>query len=221
MATIEERVHQILGRVRAATARSDHSSGPATVIAVTKHHPASAVDAVAAAGLLDVGENRVQEALGKAPEVRADVRWHLIGHLQRNKVNKALTLFDTIHSVDSVRLAEALGAAERPLEIFLQCNVSGEASKSGVSVEDAPELLRAAAGWPTLRILGLMTMAPYSEDPEDARPCFRSLRELRDDLNRSGVAPPMECLSMGMSGDFEVAVEEGATHLRIGSAILS
>jgi len=190
-------------------------------VAVTKHHPASAVQAVAEAGLLDVGENRVQEAIGKAPEVQAAVRWHLIGHLQRNKVSKAVSLFSTIHSVDSPRLADALGDVDQPLDVFLQINVSGEASKSGASPDQAADLLRAAARWPTLRILGLMTMAPYAEDPELARPCFGLLRTLREDLNKSGIAPPMACLSMGMSGDFEVAVEEGATHVRIGSAILS
>jgi pyridoxal phosphate enzyme (YggS family) len=218
---ISDRIHQIQGRVQSSAKRSALAAGAVTIIAVTKHHPAAAVDAVAEAGLLDVGENRVQEAISKAPGVLAPVRWHLIGHLQRNKVNKALQLFGTIHSVDSPRLVDVLGAAARPIDIFLQCNVSGESTKSGVGVERAGELLRSAARYPTIRVLGLMTMAPYSDDPEDARPCFRMLRELREDLNRLGVAPPMRALSMGMSGDFEVAVEEGATHLRIGSAILT
>jgi len=218
---ISDRIQHIQARVRAAANRSPSAARNVTLIAVTKHHPASAVDAVAASGLLDVGENRVQEALAKAPDVTASVRWHLIGHLQRNKVNKALTLFRTIHSVDSMRLADALGAADCPLDIFLQCNVSGEASKTGVRPENAAKLLQTAANWPNLNVVGLMTMAPYAENPEDARPCFRTLRELRDDLNRLGHAPPMTGLSMGMSGDFEVAVEEGATHLRIGSAILA
>jgi len=221
-------VHEIARRLAAIRAAIDDALQRAgdrdravTIVGVTKNAPAAVVDALAEAGVTDVGENRVQEALPKAAAVRAAVRWHLIGHLQRNKVNRALTLFRTIHSVDSARLVQALAEAERPLEIFLQCNVSGESSKSGVRPDEAGALLREAAGCPTLKIVGLMTMAPYSENPEDARPCFRMLRELRDELNRLGIAPPMTGLSMGMSGDFEVAVEEGATHLRIGSAILT
>ena len=216
----KRRVLGLLSRIGEAAERSTHTTRPVTVVAVTKHHPAAAVDAVAEAGLVDMGENRVQEALEKSPDVRAAVRWHLIGHLQRNKVNKALTLFGTIHSVDSVRLIEALGSTSTPLDIFLQINVSGEQSKFGASPEQAADLLRAAAHWPSLDVLGLMTMAPYADDPEQARPCFRALRELRGELNAAGIAPPMDGLSMGMSGDFEVAIEEGATHVRIGGLIL-
>jgi len=218
--SIRDRVLELESRISAAAARSTHSTQPVTIVAVTKHHPAAAVDAVAAEGLLDIGENRVAEAIEKSGDVRAAVRWHLIGHLQRNKVNKALTLFGTVHSVDSLRLVEALGAASKPLDIFLQINVSGEQSKFGASPEQAADLLRAAIRWPSLNIRGLMTMAPYADDPEEARPCFRALRELRGELNAAGIAPPMDGLSMGMSGDFEVAVEEGATHVRIGSLIL-
>jgi len=222
---ISDRIRGIRTRILAAAGRSPHAGNPVTLVAVTKHHPASAVDAVAAAGVLDMGENRIQEALAKAPEVdaahQATLRWHLIGHLQRNKVNKALTLFHTIHSVDSSRLVDALGGSGRVVEIFLQLNVSGETTKSGASPEDAADLLRATCAWPDLRVAGLMTMAPYAAAPEESRPYFRMLREVRDDLNRRGDAPPMTGLSMGMSGDFEVAVEEGASHVRIGSAILS
>jgi pyridoxal phosphate enzyme (YggS family) len=147
------------------------------------------------------------------------VRWHLIGHLQRNKARKAARLFRCVHSIDSERLIRALPACEPPLEAFLQINVSGEASKHGVPAEQARGLWRAALGADGLRVLGLMTMAPYSEEPEEARPCFRALRELLEDLNRTGDGPPMAGLSMGMSGDFEVALEEGATHVRIGTAL--
>ncbi|MHC4955505.1 MAG: YggS family pyridoxal phosphate-dependent enzyme [Planctomycetota bacterium] len=231
MSTIAERIQAVQRRIEAALARSPHGPRPVTLIAVTKHHPAAVVDEVARAGILDVGENRVQEAVEKAQSVEAPVRWHLIGHLQRNKVNKALTLFDTIHSVDSPRLVTALGTASGPaleaagrnLDIFLQVNVSGEASKAGVAPEGAAELLRSTQAWPSLRVLGLMTMAPYATDPEEARPHFRALFELQADLNRDlkrdGLSAPLKSLSMGMSGDFEVAIEEGATHVRVGSAI--
>jgi hypothetical protein len=218
---IAERLAGIRANIDAALRRSDDPQRDVTIVAVTKTHPAAVVDAVAQAGLLDVGENRVQEALAKAPDVAAPVRWHLIGHLQRNKVRAALRLFRVIHSVDSQRLVEALGATEERIRIFLQINVSGEHSKFGAPPEAARGLWRAALGHRTLDVAGLMTMAPYSDDPEAARPVFRALRELRDDLNRTGDGPPLRLLSMGMSGDYEVAVAEGATHVRIGSALLA
>ncbi|MHC4939926.1 MAG: YggS family pyridoxal phosphate-dependent enzyme [Planctomycetota bacterium] len=213
------RVQTIRERIAAAQARSGRSARAITLIAVTKYHPASMVDAVAGAGVLDVGESRVQEALEKSPRVSAPVRWHLIGHLQRNKAKRAAEFFDVIHSVDSTRLVEALARSERRLEIFLQVNVSGEQTKSGVAPESVRGLLQAVRAAPNLAPLGLMTMAPFSGDPEDARPAFRTLYELQSDLNAEGDGPPLEYRSMGMSGDFEVAVEEGATHIRIGTAI--
>jgi pyridoxal phosphate enzyme (YggS family) len=188
-----------------------------TIVGVTKNVPAAVVDAVAAAGVRDVGESRVQEALRKAPDVRAAVRWHLIGHLQRNKVKRAVELFTVVHSVDSPRLVEALAATGRPLEVFLQINVTGEATKHGAPPEQARDLLRLALAAPALHVTGLMGMAPLGEDP---RPGFRALRELRDDLNRAGDGPPLLGLSMGMSDDYVVAVEEGATHVRIGTALV-
>ena len=221
MSTIADRIQSVQAKIVAAAARTAVVAPPMTLIAVTKHHPAEAVEAVAAAGILDVGENRVQEALEKSAQVTANLRWHLIGPLQRNKVRRALGLFGTVHAVDSPRLLDAMGATEQALDIFLQVNVSGELSKGGVVPADAADLLRHTQKWQQLRVLGLMTMAPYDENPESSRPHFRALRELRDDLNRAGAAPPMECLSMGMSGDYEVAVEEGATHVRIGSAIMA
>ena len=190
------------------------------LVAVTKGAPPETVEALAALGVRDVGESRVQEAERKAPRVTGDVRWHLVGHLQRNKARKAASLFGTIHSVDSADLVRALAAAGRPLDLFLQVNVSGEAAKSGVAPEGAAALLAAAASAPPLRVAGLMTMAPEADDPEAARPHFRTLRALRDDLDRAGIAPPLRGLSMGMSADFEVAVEEGATHVRVGTAVV-
>jgi len=217
---IADRLVDIRSRIDAALARAGTPGREVTLVAVTKGHGAEVVDACAAAGLLDIGENRVQEALGKAPLVHAPVRWHLIGHLQRNKVARAVTLFPVIHSVDSERLVDALGATGRPLEIFLQCNVSGEKSKYGADPEAVPHLLARARGLTNLRVVGLMTLAPYFEDCELARPTFRALRELRDRTERTAGRGSLPALSMGMSGDFEVAIEEGATHVRIGTALV-
>lgn len=189
-------------------------------MAVTKKFPASVVDAAVAAGVTDIGENRVQEAAAKIPDVGSSPRWHLVGHLQRNKARKALELFSVLHSVDSERLADALGAAGRPAGVFLQVDVAGEQQKFGVAPEGVRALRQRLLGYPQLTCLGLMAMAPLAEDPEQARPHFRALRQLRDDLNAAGDGPPLAGLSMGMSGDFEVAVEEGATHVRIGTALL-
>jgi len=217
---IAARLSEIRRVIGAALVRCGEPDRDVTIVAVTKGHPAATVDAAAAAGLRDIGENRVHEALAKARDVSADVRWHMIGHLQRNKAALAAELFGTIHSVDSGRLAAILAASGRPLELFLQVNVSGETSKSGVAPEDVRALWQAILLHETLRPVGLMTMAPYAEDPEQARPVFRALRELRDDLNADGSGPPLLGLSMGMSGDFAVAVEEGATHLRLGTALV-
>jgi pyridoxal phosphate enzyme (YggS family) len=216
---IAVRLHTIRLEIAQALARSRAPGRSVTIVAVTKQHAAAVVDAVAAAGIVEIGENRVAEAVAKAAEVRAKVRWHLIGHLQRNKARRAAGLFDVVHSVDSPRLLEALAAAARPIEVFLQINVSGERSKGGVPPEDARALRQAALGTP-LEVVGLMTMAPVADDPESARPHFRALREIRDALNESGDGHPLRGLSMGMSGDYAVAVEEGATHVRIGTALV-
>ena len=220
MTGIGQRLVSIRGRIDAALERVGAQGRAVTIIAVTKGHPAERVDAAAAAGLLNVGENRVMEALEKAERVCAPVRWHLIGHLQRNKVGRAVRLFDCIHSVDSVRLAHAVGGTGKPLEVLLQINVSGEEAKQGVSPEGARALWQAALGHASLRVAGLMTMAPRTEKPGEVRPVFRTLRQLRDSLNAHGDGPPLGALSMGMSGDYEIAVEEGATHVRLGTALV-
>ena len=220
MSRIAGRLSKIRRAIDAALVRSADPARNVTIVAVTKGHPAATVEEVAALGLVDIGENRVAEALEKAATVRADVSWHLIGHLQRNKVANALRLFTTIHSVDNPRLVEVLGSRGAAVDIFLQVNVSGESTKSGARPEAALELLRSALKHPSLRVRGLMTMAPYADDAEQARPVFRALRELRDELDRLGDGPPLRHLSMGMSGDFGVAVEEGATHLRLGTALV-
>jgi pyridoxal phosphate enzyme (YggS family) len=214
---IAQRAEAVRRAISAALGRAGTPGREVTIVAVTKTWPAAVVDAVAAAGIADIGESRVQEAAAKAPEVRAKVRWHLVGHLQRNKARRAAELFSVIHSVDSLALLDALETSGRPLGIFLEINVAGDEAKHGARPDQARELLRRASRIGTLSLLGLMTVPPLEGDP---RPVFRALRELRDDLNRRGDAPPLLGLSMGMSGDFEVAVEEGATHVRVGTAIV-
>jgi pyridoxal phosphate enzyme (YggS family) len=214
---IAARLANIRADIDRALRRAGDPDRDVTIVGVTKNAPAPVVEAAAAAGVTDVGENRVQEALRKAGAVRAAVRWHLIGHLQRNKARRAVELFTVIHSVDSSRLIEALAATERPLKVFLQVNVTGEATKQGAAPDEVSGLLRQALQAPALHVTGLMAMAALGRDP---RPAFRALRELRDDLNRAGDGPPLPHLSMGMSDDYIVAVEEGATHVRIGTALV-
>lgn len=208
-------------RVRQAIAHALSRAGDphreVTIVAVTKTAPAAVVEAVAAAGIGDVGESKVQEAARKIPEVKAPLRWHLVGHLQRNKARRAAGLFSVIHSVDSTALLDALESAGRPLAVFLEINVAGDARKHGARPEEARGLLQRASRIGTLDVLGLMTVPPLDGDP---RPSFRALRELLQDLNRAGDRAPLRALSMGMSGDFEIAIEEGATHVRIGTAIV-
>ena len=214
--SIAERVASIQGRIAAACARAARDPRGVTLVAVSKTFPPAAIAEAYRAGLRHFGENRVQEAQEKAPQVSAlgaTPVWHLIGHLQTNKARAAAGLFAIIHSVDSVRNAEALSRyAQGTLPVFLEVNVAGEANKSGVAPEDARSLWKAVQGLAHIPVLGLMTVAPLAADPEAVRPVFRRLRELRDDLGLAG-------LSMGMTDDFEVAIEEGATHVRIGRAI--
>jgi pyridoxal phosphate enzyme (YggS family) len=187
-----------------------------TLVAVTKGVSLAMIKAAYDCGIRDFGENRVQEAEGKIAQLgdlRPSVTWHMIGHLQSNKVKKALRIFDIIHSIDSLRLAELLSRrTDRTVPILLQVNVSGEVSRSGFSVGELNDAFHKIAQLANLKVVGLMTIAPPSADPEKVRPFFRKLRELRDDMG-------LEHLSMGMSDDFEVAIEEGATMVRIGRAI--
>jgi len=198
------------------------------LMAVTKTQPPERIREAHDAGLRLFGENRVQEFAGKAGALAdlAAVQWHMIGHLQGNKAAKAAELFGAVDSVDSLKLAEKLDAAARALgkklQVLIELNVGGEAAKSGVA-PDSPELdelLSAAHRLEALHIRGLMTVPPFTEDPEDARPYFRKLRELRDTIAaRQLPGVSMETLSMGMSHDFEVAIEEGSTCVRVGTAI--
>ncbi|MEE8106651.1 MAG: YggS family pyridoxal phosphate-dependent enzyme [Planctomycetota bacterium] len=221
---IRERLRSIEAAIEAERAASPCAADSVTIVAVTKGHGARRVREAAAAGLKIIGENRVQEAREKAVHVPDALNWHLIGHLQRNKARQAAELFDTIHSVDSERLIDALAATGKRLGIFLQVNVSGEDSKFGVRPDAVDSLLRRARNAENLQVLGLMTMAPASKDAEAAAPHFRALRLLRNDLNgtprSAGDGPPLRFLSMGMSSDYLVAVREGATHVRIGTALI-
>jgi len=223
MTDLQEILEGVRGKIAAACARAGRDPGEVEIVAVTKTHGAEVVKEAWDAGLAIVGENKVQEAAWKKPASVSGPSWHLIGHLQSNKVRHALELFDVIHSVDSAKLADRInfiadetGASPR---ILLEVNVSGEKSKSGMKPEEVePAVRHIVEECPRVTLEGLMTMAPFSEDPEDARPCFRRLREIRDDLqSRLGVGLPR--LSMGMSGDYEVAVEEGATWVRLGTVL--
>ena len=195
------------------------------LLAVSKTFSLDHVRAAVAAGQEDFGENRVQEALQKI-DGSADlkIRWHLIGTLQSNKVRKAVPRFSAIHSVDSLRLLEAIDAAATDAgtapELLVQVDLAGEATKHGAPPAEAMDIVRAAARCRSARCVGLMTIPPFFEDPEDARPYFARLRDLRDTLLKEGIDPAMlRELSMGMSHDFEIAVQEGATMVRLGTAI--
>ncbi len=213
---IAENLRLVRERIAAACERAGRSPDEVTVVGVSKTFPASLVVEAVQAGLQDVGENRVQEAAAKIPQVlEAGVRprWHLVGHLQTNKVKTALGLFDIIHSVDSLRLAESISCrTDGPIPVLLEVNVAGEATKFGFRPEEVAGALERIAALPGLEVQGLMTVAPIVPDPELVRPVFRRLRQLRDALG-------LQHLSMGMTDDFEVAVEEGATIVRIGRAI--
>lgn len=217
--TVLSRVSECRDRIAAAVSRGGHGQD-VTLVAVTKTHGPEAVLAAWNAGIRDVGENRVQEAEQKMAQLSIPVRWHLIGHLQRNKA-RAATQFALIHGVDSVRLAEALEAAAAAvgitLDVLVQVNVSGEASKSGCSPADVSALSDRLLRCAHLRVMGAMTMAPYEAAETALRSVFAGARGVRTQLQQSGHPAPW--LSMGMSGDYEVAVEEGATHVRLGTVL--
>jgi len=213
---------EVQARIAAACARSGRKPDAVEVIGVTKTFGPDVVDEAWRAGLRRLGENRVQEAAAKIPQCGSGPEWHLIGHLQRNKVRPALELFTVLHAVDSARLVEQIdhvaeesGAQPR---ILLEVNVSGEASKFGLKPAEVTTVVEQALRARSLTLIGLMTMAPFCPDPQQTRPVFARLRELRDRLEREcGASLPH--LSMGMSNDFEVAVEEGATWVRLGSVL--
>ena len=228
---IARRADTVRTRIAAAAAASGRAPEAVTLVAVTKTHPVETVDAALAAGLLDLGENRVQELAEKAAARPGEAsggahRWHLIGQLQRNKARDAVHLADLIHGVDSARLAEALdgraGEAGRVVPVLVQVNISGEASKSGVASEAAHDLMALVAGCAHLRLTGLMGIAAPAADRAETeqivRPAFRALRTLFDAYAGPG-RDGLTVLSMGMSGDYDVAIEEGSTLVRVGSAL--
>jgi hypothetical protein len=222
METIQERFSGVRDRIAKAARRAGRNPGEVELVAVSKKQPAELIREAVDAGQLLFGENRVQEAMVKIPSLPGSLRWHLVGHLQSNKIRKALPLFELIHSVDSAELAGEIDriAGETGLfpRVLLEVNVSGEGSKHGFRPEQLKRDLETLLALPRLQVEGFMTMAPLAPEAEAARPFFAGLRELRDRMAaRAGI--PFGILSMGMSGDFEVAVEEGATLVRVGSAI--
>lgn len=221
MPTIAERVREVQDRIAAAAVRSGRRPEAVTLIAATKSRTPEEVEAAIAAGVAHVGENYVQEAVAKRAAVSMPASWRMIGHLQTNKVNAALAVFDSLDSLDSLRLARALHTrlerAERALDVLIEVRLGGEESKTGIDPTESDQLLAGLQQMATLRCLGLMTMPPPG-DPTTARRYFAELRELAERLRRSS-GLPLEVLSMGMSQDYEVAIEEGATHVRIGTAL--
>lgn len=219
---LEKNLRDVLGRVDSACLRAGRSRAQVEIVAVSKTHPPETVREAARLGLRVFGENKVQEARAKIPETGDSLRWDMIGHLQTNKARDAVRLFELVHSVDSLRLAQALDDEAAKLgknqRMLLEVNVSGEKSKFGIRPDDLVGLLQSINALPHTSVEGLMTMAPYSDDPEKSRPYFQDLRRLRDETSAS-TDIPLPHLSMGMTGDFEVAIEEGATLVRIGTAI--
>lgn len=220
-ATLADRFAAVEARIAAACTRAGRPRGEVTLVAVTKSVSPRVAAVVADLGFRDLGESRPQELWRKAAAVPG-VRWHAIGHLQRNKIDRTVPLLALVHSVDSERVLDALDAAGRkrgsPVPVLLEVNCSREEAKGGFAPADVPAVGDTAASWPGVRLDGLMTMAAFSDDPEAARPAFAELRELRDRL-RSATGLPLPHLSMGMSGDFAVGIEEGATLVRVGTTL--
>jgi PLP dependent protein len=219
--TIHTRLQEVRDRIAAAVRRSGRAADAVTLVAVSKTVPVAVVDEAIAAGATLLGENRVQEAQQKIAALAGRASWHLLGHLQTNKAKLAVELFARIHSLDSLRLASELdryaALAGREIRCLLQVNLGAEAQKSGADASELRPILEGAARLGHLRVDGLMAIPPFLPDPEAVRPYFRRLRLLRDALAQDGFSLPE--LSMGMTHDFEVAIEEGATLVRIGTGI--
>lgn len=222
MATIAENLDQIRQRIEKAACRVGRDPAEVELLAVSKTFPVSDIQQAVESGQRLFGENKVQEALSKIPSLPKDLRWHLIGHLQSNKIRKILPHVEAVHSVDSLslardvsRIAGELGLAAR---VYLEVNVGDEDSKHGFAHEDLRAEWATVRALPNLEILGLMCIPPFTDDVEDSRPFFRQLRDLRDELTADSPGS-LPKLSMGMSHDFEVAIEEGSTLVRVGSAI--
>lgn len=218
---VRDRLRRVQERIQAAAARAGRDPSSVTLVAVSKTMPAEVVRQALEAGVTILGENRVQEAAEKIATLPGAAVWHLVGHLQTNKARQAVRLFELIHSVDSIKLAQTLDRhgreAGRRVRCLVEVNLGGEESKSGTKEADTRDLLAAARDLPNLHVEGLMAIPPFLPNPEEVRPYFQRLRVLRDRLEGEGFRLPE--LSMGMTHDFEIAVEEGATLVRIGTAI--
>nr|WP_255570131.1 YggS family pyridoxal phosphate-dependent enzyme [Cohnella sp. CFH 77786] len=222
---MDSRLRDVETRLAAACARAGRKREDLTVIAVTKYVKTETASAAVRAGVRHIGENRWPDARDKWEALKGQAVFHYIGTLQTNKVKDVVGRFDYIHSLDRISLAEAIHKKAQALGIVVPCliqvNVSGEESKHGLSPEQVPDLIRQLKPLAAVKPVGLMTMAPFDDEPERTRPVFRGLRELRDELNRAALAEaPLTELSMGMSNDFEVAVEEGATWVRLGTVLV-
>jgi len=222
--TIANNIINVKQRIADACRKADRAPNEVTLIAVSKSFPAGIIKTAVEHGIDHIGENRVQEAEAKFEQLGKIASWHLVGHLQTNKVKKALQIFDFIHSVDSYHLAEEISKralqAEKEIECLVEVNTSGEETKFGISPEDTVDLIKKIALLPGIHIKGLMTIGAFLPDAEDVRPCFKMLRETRDEVQRAGVENvETKYLSMGMTNDFEVAIEEGANMIRVGRAI--
>lgn len=222
---IFENFREIRSRIGAAALRSGRNPDDIKLVAAVKSQGRQKIEEAIKAGIKLIGHNYIQEAASEKPlNCASDLRFHMIGHVQRNKAKKAAELFDVIETIDDVRILKPLDSAcseiNKHLELMIQVNLAGEIQKSGISASEAPEIITAASGFKYLKVVGLMTMPPFFDDPEHARPYFSQLRDLRNELIASNV---LDCeaieLSMGMTGDFEAAIEEGATIVRIGTAL--
>lgn len=221
---VKENLAEIEKRICEACKRAGRDRKEVTLVAVSKTKPIEMIEEAMEAGIIDFGENKVQELTNKAAEIQAPLNWHLIGHLQRNKVKYIVDKVHLIHSVDSLRLAEQINLeAEKKniiCPVLIEVNVAKEDSKFGVYPEDTLELVTAISSLPHIKVRGLMTIAPFVENPEENRIHFRNLKKLNVDIKSKNIDNiNMDILSMGMTGDFEIAIEEGATHVRVGTGI--
>lgn len=221
---IKDNVAKVEARIQAACERAGRKREEVTLIAVSKTKPVSDIYQVMETGIVDYGENKVQELCDKIETIQEPLNWHMIGHLQRNKVKYIVDKVRLIHSVDSLRLAEQISqeACKKnvDVDILIEVNVAEEESKFGLSTVEVIELIKSVAKLENVHIKGLMTVAPFTEQPEDNRPYFRNLKQLAVDIARENIDNvTMNVLSMGMTGDYEVAIEEGATMVRVGTGI--
>ena len=225
MISIQENLAGIRQRIVEAASRAGRDPDAVTLVAVSKKKPVTLIQEAVACGQLVFGENYLQESQEKIPALPSDIHWHFIGHIQSNKAKIVAELFDVVETVDRIKVARALekhlAAIDKKMSVLIQVNIGREHQKSGVLPEDTAKLLEEIAGYEHLKVKGLMAMPPFFDDPEDVRPYFAEMRKLSEELQGKGVLGSGGAveLSMGMSGDFEVAIEEGATMVRVGTAL--